>query len=247
MKSFAIRMTVFGVIALLTGCAVGPQQLNDPARAVMALDTANLLPPRQIPFETQRAGSIDVSYNLFFVKGDNFSGYRLTLILRNVGATVETVVPSIELRDAAGFLVAPYEFGAFISEAAILAGTAVPAVAVAQQSSFYSTGTVRNVNTGNVATFSGTTRSIPSGGFAQGFAQGAAQGAAMRARNDRDEGRLMMRWANSFWLKSNYVLPPGTAVTGALLFPASQVGAMPLRLTVGTGNTALEFLTVEKP
>lgn len=237
-----LRAIALFTAPLVTACAT-PQHLNDPSRSVMATDTANLLAPRQIPFETKRVSNIDVSYNLLYSSSDNFTGYRLTLIFRNRGANTETIMPTVALRDADGVAIAPYEFYAFMSEAAALAGTVVPPISPTQQSTYYSVGTIRNTATGTTYNYSGATIPTPSASFATGFAQGMAQGAAIRAANDRKEGLLMMRWANTFWLKSIYTLPPDTAVTGAVFFPSPQLGALPLRLSVGLAGAEADFVT----
>lgn len=245
MRTWLYHCFLIAAAALVVGCAA-PQHLNDSNRSVLATDTANLLAPRQIPFETKVVGDLEVSYNLFFSKGNNLSGYRLTLILRNRGAYPVSLTPMISLQDAAGFVIPPYEFNAFMSEAAALAGTVAPPIPVVQQSTYYSSGTIRNTSTGTTYNYSGTTRQSTGGGFASGFAQGVAQGAAVRAANDREEGLKMMRWANAFWLKSNYIIQPGAAVTGAIFLPSPQLGAQPLKLTVGFAGHSVEFLTAPK-
>lgn len=234
-------------VLLMSACGTSPVvQLNEPTRSSTALDVANLLPPRNIPYETVEKGGISLGYNLFFAKGGNLSGYRLTLVIRNNTSARRLLEPAVSLQDAGGFLVPPYAYQAFVTEAALLAGTAVPAIPVQAQSNYYNTGTIRNTTTGNTYAYSGTTTVAPAGGFAGGFAQGMAQGAAIRARNDREEGHKMLRWANAFWLKSAYDLPPGTAASGSLFFPASNLGQLPLRLTIETGGEKFQFVTAAK-
>ena len=232
---------------LVSACATSPvMQLNEPARSAPALDVANLLPPRNIPYETLEKGGVSLGYNLFFSKGGNLSGYRLTLVIRNNTAARKVIEPVVSLQDAGGFQVPPYSYQAFVTEAASLAGTAVPATPVQAQSNYYNSGTIRSTTTGNTYTYSGTTTTAPAGGFANGFARGMAQGAAMQAGQDREEGRLMLRWANAFWLKSGYDLPPGAAASGALFFPAANLGQVPLRLTVEIDGQKFEFVTAVK-
>jgi hypothetical protein len=235
------------LIFLLSACATSTVvQLNEPSRAVQATDVANLLPPRNVPYKTVEKAGVSLGYNLFFVAGGNLSGYRLTLILRNNTVARKSIEPIISLQDSAGFLIPPYAYEAFITEAASLAGTNVPTVPIQARSSYYNSGTIRSTATGNSYSYSGTTASTPSGGFASGFAQGMAQGAAAKAANDREEGRMMLRWANSFWLKSNYDLPAGSAASGALFFPAANLGKIPLRLTIEVGGEKFEFVTAAK-
>jgi hypothetical protein len=227
-----LRAVAASAPLLISGCATSPVvQLNDPTRSTPSLDLANLLPHRNIPYETVEKGGISLGYNLFFVRGGNLPGYRLTLVIRNNTLARRLLEPAVLLQDAGGFLVPPYAYQAFVTEAASLAGTTVPALPVQAQSSYYNSGTIRDTTTGNAYTYSGTTTTAPAGGFAGGFAQGMAQGVAMRAVKDREEGRLMLRWANAFWLKSGYELPPGAAASGALFFPAANLGQVPLRLT----------------
>lgn len=232
---------------MVSGCGSARLvHLNDPTRSSPAPDVANLLPPRNIPYETIERAGLSIGYNLFFAKSGNLSGYRLTLVIRNKTHLRITVEPTVSLQDANGFLIPPYAYQSFVSEAAALAGTAIPYVPIQAPSSYYSTGTVRNTTTGTNYSYSDTTTSAPSGGFAGGFAQGMAQGAAIRTANDREEGRLMLRWANSFWLKRGYDLPPGTATSGALFFPAAALGQVPLKLVIEANGEKFEFITASK-
>jgi len=240
-----IAVTVF----LLGGCAAPWTHLNDPARSTFARDVANLLPPRDIPYETSEKDGVAVSYNLFHSQGGNFAGYRLTLIIKNSMSVPQFLRPSVSLQEANGLLVQPWSYEAFVNVAATLAGTPVPPFPIQnQQNSFYSSGTITNTTTGttyNYATSTAPAKS-PVGSFAAGLAQGMAQGAARRAADDREEGQMMMRWANSFWLRNGYQVPSGAAVSGALFFPASAVGQAPLRLTVEVNGKQFVFTSVRK-
>jgi hypothetical protein len=228
-------------VSLLGACGT-TRHLNDPSRSRQGVDVANLLSPRNIPYETAEKDGVSVAYNLFYAKSDNLAGYRLTLIFRNKTGSKQMLQPVISLQDANGFIIPPYEYQAFVAEAASLAGTTVPIVPVPNQTNYYHSGTIRNVATGNAYSYSGTTASTP--GFAQGLAQGMAQARANQAQADREHGRLMLRWANSYWLKSAYNLPPGAAASGALFFPAAQPGRLPLRLNVELAGHAFEFVTI---
>lgn len=77
----------------------------------------------------------------------------------------------------------------------------------------------------------------------RGFSSGFARSAAMASVRDRSEGREIMQWANAFWLKSSYRLPAGGGAGGSLLFPASKIGPLPLRLTVEIGRVRFMFVT----
>lgn len=247
MRSSTLILAVM-LPAALAGCATGSLlHLNEPARSQPSIDVANLLSPREIPYETQEQSGIAVSYNLFFVKQGNFSGYRLTLIFRNNTDRTEVFVPAVVLRDASGLLLYPDTYADFMSLAAALAGTAVPPFPVAQSDSYYHQGTIISPS-GRAYTYSGTTTSAPSGGFAGGLAsglsQGIAMGAAARAARDREEGRLMLKWGSSYWLKEQYTVPPKSAVAGALFFSSPALGNLPLSVFVAVDQGLFEFKTV---
>lgn len=255
----SIRRVSIGPVllcALLAGCAVSPVvQLNDPARSKAAPDVANLLPARDIPYESLERSGAAVSYNLFFAKSSAISAYRLTLVMRNTSSSVKVFEPKVRLQDGSGLVIPPYTYQAFVAEAAILAGTPIPP-APAAYSNFYDygtrqehSGTIRDLGTGRSYSYTGTTTS-PSGGFGAGFAQGMAaadaaiaQGAAAQAAADRDQGRLMLRWANAYWLRAKYEVPPGGAVSGGLFFPAAGLGVLPLKLLVEIDGEKFEFVT----
>jgi len=229
---------------LLGGCATGsPLHLNEPARSQASVDVANLRAPREVPYETQEQEGIAVRYNLFFLKDDNFSGYRLTLILRNNTNRPEVFMPEVLLRDATGLVLQPDTYEGFMSLAAALAGTSVPPIPVAQNDRYYHQGAVTSPS-GRTYTYSGTTTSDPSGDAAGSFARGFAQGRAMRAARDREDGRLMLRWGTSYWLKERYTVPPKSAVSGALLFSSRALTNLPLTITVNLAQRQFEFKTV---
>ena len=138
-------ISLLSLSALLHGCASDSAlQLNNPDKAQLGVDLANLLPPREIPYEVQQVGDIQVAYNMFFVKSDNLTGHRLTLAFRNTGKSEIIVTPELLVRDAGGFIYPPYNYAAFVAEAANLAGTQIPQVTIAQQSTYYSSGTGRS-------------------------------------------------------------------------------------------------------
>lgn len=220
------------IIFLFSGCSTTQptQHLNDPLRSHTSLDVASISSPEEIPYETKEGNILSVSYNLSFDEGDEFSGYRLTLVFQNLSASPIVIKPGILLQDASGFLIQSYTYEAFINEAAILAGTNVP---------------IRS-NTSGV--YKPPTSGGAAGSFAQGladgWARGSAQAAANQAQSDRDEGKLMLRWANSYWLKSSYELPPGASISGALYFPANRLGKLPLHLIIETGIERFDFSTI---
>ena len=242
MKTICSLGTILLLGVALGGCAV-PVQLNEPSRSVPSLDTATLSGPRNILFETKEIDGVAVSYSLLHGKSSNISGYRLTLQIRNNSRTEQSLSPRLTLKDGAGFIVQPYQYQVFMAKAASLAETAMPQIPVSQASTYYSTGTIRDVSTGSTYSYSGTTQQVPSGGGESGIAQGMTQIAVMRAGTDREEGRLLLRWGDAFWLKSTYRIPPATAISGALFFPANYIGVKPLTLIVEIGARKFEFMT----
>lgn len=212
----------------------------------MAPDLASLLKPRDIPYETQERDGIEVGYSLMFTNDVNMEGYRLTLVFRNKGSQEKNIKPIVNLEDESRIQLPAYSYEAFVSNGAVLARTQTPPMPASQQSNYYSTGTIRNVATGSSYSYTGTTAPTPygaAGGFAAGLAQGMAQGAANRARQDREDGLMMMKWANAFWLKSSYSLQPGAGAVGVLFFPSPKVGNLPLRLMVTVGGQDFVFVT----
>lgn len=235
-----IRLVIIAITVFLAGCA-GMQQLNDPALSQNDIDVANLLRPREIPYETKNINGISVSYNMFYAGSGNIKGYRATLIFRNNSEQTITINPELLLKDAGGFIVQPYSYNGFVQYAAALAGTHVPNIPSSNNNSYYSSGTITS-NSGERYAYSGTTTQN-SGGFGGGFASGFAKGMAQAAADDQEEGRLMLQWANSFWLKDSYTLPPKSAAYGALLYPAQKLGQLPIQFTISLGDRKYEFLT----
>ncbi len=222
----------------LSGCAsVNP--LNDPTRSRIAADVANVEGPRDILYESQEKGGLEVSYSLSFYGKEELPGYRLNLIFRNKGDLLTTVEPRVYLRDASGFVIEPSTYSAYAAYASALAGTPVPSLPTVAAGNYYHSGTVTSTS-GDRYSYSGYTSSVPSGGFLQGYAQGAA----IRAANASRDGLTMLRWANQYWLKDGYFLLGGAAASGALYFPANAIGKLPLSLTVSVGSDRFDFKTI---
>lgn len=247
MERRSIALITATLLLIITAGCAPLTHLNDPARSQPARDVANLLAAREIPYETQERGGIAVSYNIMHAASQAFTGYRLTLIFRNTGSAAQVITPQIRLQDATGLIVPPSSYEAVMTQAAVLAGTPVtPYVAATPSTAYYHTGTIRSMTTGSTLHYSGQTTSMPSGGFAGGMASGIAQGAALSGARARQEGQTLLRWANSYYLKSRYQVPPQSAVAGALLFPAAHVGPLPLKLTIEAGGEKFEFLTARQ-
>jgi hypothetical protein len=237
--------TAAAALLLLSGCASPTSRvlhLNDAARGTPGPDITSGSSEPTILYETQTKAGISVSYNLVY-DGDD---YRLTLIMRNNTSTPRVLSPVITMRDPGGFLVQPYSYQGFVAEAAQLANTPVPEISPQLQSSYYSSGTIRNTATGATYSYTETT-TADSGGFAGGLAAGLAQGMAIRAarerENQRTTGLAMFRWARAYWLKSSYELPAESAVSGALILQGTKQKRTPLRLTIVVGGQTYEFVT----
>lgn len=226
---------LFAVLALLVAGCASVNQLNDPSKPSVVVDRTT--------YEYQERDGIGVGYNVRFGQDSFFTGYHLKLFLRNNRSSAETLRPKFQLQDAAGLLIQPYSYDAFIAYAAAMAGTEVPPMSVSSPTRYYHSGTVL-APSGNVYSYSGYTTSAPAGGFAAGLAQGMAQGAAARAAADRNAGRMMLQWAPGAWLREEYPLPSGAAAQGELLLPAQRLGALPLKLVVEVNGLVFDFRSV---
>lgn len=227
--------TALIVTFLISGCSIIPaKQLNDPSRSTSAPHIATFDKTKNIPYETQEIGGIAVSYSLSFNNYRHDSGYDLKLIFKNNTDSPKNIAPLIMLQDADGMIIQPYSYSSYISQASMLAGIQVPDVPMRQSHS----GTITSNNTGNSYRYTATS----GGGFSGGFARGAA----MRAQQDKNYGISMLRWADIFWLNSSYTLPPHSGASGALPFPASDLGKLPLSLTVEIGNNKYKFYSSVK-
>lgn len=237
------------ILSSLSGCA-SLQHLNEPARSAMAVDVANLLAEREIPYETVEKGGLSVSYNALSMRGSSFDGYRLTLMFWNKSDQSMRIEPVVEIEDGRGFMLEPYSFDAFMAEAAAMAGVSVPASMPAPSvgSNSLHRGTVTNTTTGRTYSYSGSTSTAPSGGavggFAAGLVQGMANARAANAASTQYEGRMWMKWGNRFWLKNVYDIPPRKAASGALIVPTTRYGDLPLHITIRANGERFDFQTV---
>lgn len=239
MKKLLLLTAVLSV-TFLSGCA-GVRQLNDPVLSKNELDVANLLRPREIPYETKTIDGVSVSYNLFYAPRGNMRGYRATLIFRNNTDKTITIEPKLFLKEANGFIIQPSSYNGFVQLSSALAGTAIPNTQSASGNSYYSNGTITS-NTGERYAYTGTTTQN-SGGFAGGLSSGIANGLAQAAVANQREGQMMLRWATSFWLKDSYTLPPKSAASGAIIYPASDIGQLPMQFNVSVAGKEYKFLT----
>ena len=132
MKQFFIALTT---TLVLGGCASPLVSLNDPSRSFIAPDLANLLKPREIPYEIKEIEGVEVGYNLMFSNDENMQGYRLTLVFRNKTKEPRELAPVVTLEDGGRLQVPAYSYDAFVANGAVLAGTQVPSIPLEQLSS----------------------------------------------------------------------------------------------------------------
>jgi hypothetical protein len=250
MKSVALILSV-----VLAGCAAPParQDLTEPTRSISMPDVANLLAPRDIPFELHEKAEVSVAYNLMFMEGGAAQGLRLTLFLRNTSTEVKTFTPIVSLSDRIGLMIPATTYDGFVRDAAMLAGTPVPpgpALKPSQPMAYSTSGTIRSTTTGETYQYDsktvGSTRTPFSDGV-DAYARGLAIRRVREAGDARDTGRQMLRWADAFWLRQSYTVEPGKAVSGALHFPAVSPGQLPLVLSVEVGGQKFTFNTRSDP
>lgn len=256
-----LRCAIGGFALGLCGCA-GPGfvHLNDPARSFQARDVANLLAPRDIPYERIEKDGVEVGYSLTFFEEDG-GVYRLTLVFRNTTSGPLTIRPRVALFDATGLRITAEDYRAYQATQSAMAGTQIPAVStvvVASDQPVSQSGTITNERTGERFNYQGTSGPAQGGGFNGSFADSfqksyaasaasaasAAAAAPANAAIARQEwGLLGLRWGAAFWLKESYALPPKTSDVGALRFPASSIGALPIKVVLEIDGRSFEFLT----
>lgn len=248
-----MRSLVTTAIALLiVGCAV-PQtsrHLNDPTKSIQMTDIASLSEPRDIPYEIQTKDSIVVGYNLTLIDSGPVKGMRLTLYFRNEDSSQRVLRPAVSLSDRNGLIIPAYSYQTFVNEATILAGTAVPptlSIKSAQApTSSTTTGTVRNTTTGTSYSYEAKTDSskqLTLADVADSYAEGASIRQARDANEARIAGQTMLRWANAFWLREAYTIPPARAAGGAIYFPQASQSQLPLSLVVDVAGRNFVFST----
>jgi len=226
------------LIGLVSACG-SVKQLNNPATSQSQPDPSSLS-GRDALYETAVKSDLSVSYNL---STSAMGMAKLGLIIKNVGSSELVAVPSVRITNASGFVVQPYTHQGFMSMAASMAGTAVPPIPSQDAGqTYYSAGTVTS-NSGATYNYSGTTTSTAN--FGSSFAQGFNQGMALAAIGRRNTGYSMMEWGNTYWLKSQYTLPPGGAAAGGIMFPSAQL-RLPLTIDIDVSGRRFTFTTVQK-
>lgn len=234
-------------LTLMTGCAAKIASLNESQGAILMRDVAPIAQAVELPYNIKTGTSFDVGMNVRYAETANTSGYIVTLTFRNKLPTSQAVVPAVSMADGAGFIQSPYSFDGFMRHAAQLAGTRVPApVTQTQDSRYVHSGTITDYSSGRQYSYSGTSQASPSGGFASGFLKGLQAGDSDNAAGRAEEGRALLRWADAYWLKGKYELPPGQAAAGVLVFASKGVGQLPLSIKVSAGGEVFDFTTSMK-
>lgn len=245
-RSLSIVMASLGA-----GCTTAPQlmHLNESARSVPMVDVANLLDPRDIPYEFRDQGDVAVGYNLMYVPAGPTRGLRLTLVIRNKSDSTRNLHPVVELSDRNGLTIPSSTYESFVRDGAVLAGTPIPLVpnfTPAASTSTITSGTMTNLATGSTYRYqsnSTTSSGTPMTNAVNSYAQGVAIRQSRDAAKSRETGAMMIRWANAFWLRQTYVLESGKAASGALHFPGASPSQLPLELTVDVGGQRITFHT----
>jgi hypothetical protein len=195
-------------------------QLNDPGRAVWADDTADVLKPRQLLYESKDDGRFRVGYNLIRQSDGDAKGYFVRLTIRNLSADAVVVADDVSLIDAETSVISATDRDTFRGLASTLADGKVPA-----------------------ATLKASQAAPANEDISQAYIRGQAEGAVVKAAADTALGRKMTVWADSFWLKPTLELPPHGQVSGVRAFLAEPYHPLPLTLRVTIGASAFEFTT----
>jgi hypothetical protein len=199
-------------------------QLNDPGRGIWAEDTADVMKPRQLLYETKEDGRYRVSYNLIREVEGEVKGYFVRVTIRNLSENAVVAADDITLVDAENSMISATDRDTFRGLAATLADTKVPATTLK---------TVTQSTSGNQDIF-------------EAYLRGQSQGAILKAAADVAMGRKMTVWADSFWLKSTLELPPHGQIGGVRVFLAEPYHPLPLTLRVNIGDSEFAFTTRAK-
>ncbi len=247
LKQFALA----AILGLLSGCAMFPiGSINDSAKSALAPNLVPIGPvgkysTRNLLYESQTIGSIEVTYNLYqgYILQNQL--YWLTLVIKNKGDAAAEVAPIVELQDTGGIEIPAHTYNGFMYMASSLATGApivIPTAPTTQSVRTTHSGTVTSTS-GNTYYYSGTSRSRQSGAesFAAGMSQFAAATAASQAREMTEGSQLLSSWADSYWLRDRYTIKSGGGVVGTLTFPAPK--ATPLILQVSIGDKKYRFVT----
>jgi len=101
-------------------------QLNDASRGAWADDTADVLKPRQLIYETKEDGRYRVSYNLIREAEGDVKGYFVRLTIRNMSGDPITATADVTLIDAETSVIPATDRETFLGLATTLADTKIP-------------------------------------------------------------------------------------------------------------------------
>jgi hypothetical protein len=197
-------------------------QLNDASRGVWADDTADVLKPRQLLYETKEDAKYRVSYNLIREGEGDVKGYFVRLTIRNLSDNAVEAADDVALIDAENSVISATDRVTFLALATTLADTKVPTLK-----------TIAAPATGNAD-------------FFEAYLRGQSEGAILKAEADVATGRKMTVWGDSFWLKPVLEIPPHGQVSGVRAFLAEPYHPLPLRISVRVGESEFEFITRAK-
>jgi hypothetical protein len=199
-------------------------QLNDAGRSVWADDTADVLKPRELLYESKTDGRYRVSYNLIREQEGDVKGYFVRLTITNLSGDAVVAPADVTLTDAENTVIAGTDRETFLALAATLADTKVPTTA-----------------------YKPTAHTTPGEeDFGQSYLLGQSEGRILKATDDVIRGRKMTVWADSFWLKPSLEIPARARVSGVRVFLAEPYHPLPLRLFVRIGSSDFEFTTRAK-
>jgi hypothetical protein len=230
------------------------EDLGDPQRgSIQPLVTSPR--GREAIHETQSRGGVSIAFAARYLTSGHVSrGYEVTLIFKNESSTTVLLTPAVTVSDSSGLELRAMALDAYVAQASMLAGTSIPAgsatVVPPGRTTTQSDGTLRDSSSGRTYTYSAQATTTPSSDFASGFSQGLAQSQAnagvYAALADRERGLENLSWAQSYWLKSAYSLPPGASSVGALFLPAPSTRPLPLTVVVDAGGQRFQFQTRSK-
>ena len=199
-------------------------QLNDASRCIWADDTADVLKPRQLLYETKEDGRYRVGYNLIRQTDGDVKGYFVRMTIKNLSQNPITATVDVTLIDAEGSVIAATDRDTFRGLATTLADAKVPAATLKTSAQSAS---------GNEDIF-------------HAYVRGQSEGAILKATADVAIGRKMTVWADSFWLKPVVDLPPHDQVSGVRAFLAEPYHPLPLTMRVRIGDSEFDFTTRAK-
>lgn len=245
MHRFALAAAL---VAALSGCASPVTRLTDATGAIEMEDAAPISSrsASKVRYQFMEGSAASVGMSIAFARTESTSGFIVNVILKNTSKAPAELRPSLTLQDRDGLVKTPYTYDAFARHAARLAGIQVPAVAAVSSRTQVHRGTMEDQQTGRRYDYSGTSRARGAG-FADGFAAGLAQGDAAAAAGAKREGAALLRWADTYWLRENYHLEPGQAVSAVVVFPTTAIGSLPATVSVTVNGELFTFKSAPRP